>query len=108
MRQRATPRFTHKRLSMWLRVEFIQRRFQRGMQRGSDSVATHSRKKVVLEPLPLLNLLLRLLQRNNRLKWMLKLRDFVALSNTENGRKRADWKYLKTWPRRAFLPGSME
>ena len=80
---------------MWLRLEFIQRRFQRGMQRRSDSLATHSRKEVALGPLPLLNLLLRLLQRNNRLKWMLKLRDFVALSNTVNGRKQADWKYRK-------------
>ena len=78
------------------------------MQRKSDSQATHTRKEIVLGPLPLFNLPFRLLQRNNGLKSMLKLRDFVALSNTENGRKRADWKYLKTWPRRAFLPGSIE
>ena len=106
MRQRATPRFTHKRLSMWLRVEFIQRRFQReGTQRRSGSPATHNCKAVVHRLLLLFNLLLRLLQRNSRLRFLLKLGDFVALSNTANGRRRAEWKHREAWPRRACLRG---
>jgi hypothetical protein len=45
---------------VWLRLEFIQCRFQRGMQRKSDNLATPSRKEVVLRLLPLFILLLRL------------------------------------------------
>ena len=107
-RQRATPRFTHKRLS----ISFTSGTSNAGSS-GACSANRTARpptpaRRSSSDPLRCFNLPLRLLQRNNGLKSMLKLRDFVALSNTENGRKRADWKYLKTWPRRAFLPGSME
>jgi hypothetical protein len=108
-RHRTTPKFTHKRFSISLRLEHIQRRFHReGMQSRSDSLATHSCKEVIHRPLLLFNLLLRLLQRNSRLRFLLKLGDFVALSNTTNGRRRAEWKHREAWPRRAYLWGSME
>ena len=60
------------------------------MQRGSHNPATHSRKEVVHKLLLLLNRLLQLSQKNNRAKWMLKVRDFVARTNTANGRKRGE------------------
>src|SRR5439155_1120937 len=72
-------------------------------QRRSGSPATHNCKAVVHRLLLLFNLLLRLLQRNSRLRFLLKLGDFVALSNTANGRRRAEWKHREAWPRRAYL-----
>ncbi len=108
-RHRTTPMFTHRRfLSMQLHLGDIQRRcHQEGMQRRSDSLATHSRKEVVHRLLHLFNLLLRPLQRNSRLKFLLRLGDFAALSNTANGRRQAEWKHREAWPHRVGLWASM-
>jgi hypothetical protein len=60
------------------------------MQRRSESLTTHSSKEVVHRLLLLFNLPLHLSRKNNKTKWMLKVRDFAVRSNTANGRKRAE------------------
>jgi hypothetical protein len=94
---------------MSLHLEYIQRRFHReGMRRRSNSPANHSRKEVA-HRLPLLfNLPLRPLQRNNKRRCMLKIRDFGALSNIASGKTVEEWKFRSAWLRRVCAPVSIQ
>ena len=58
---------TPKRISMWVRLERIPRRFQEGILRRWDRLLTSSHEGAH-GPLVLFSLQLRPLQRNNRMK----------------------------------------